>query len=443
MGTILLVVAIAACESPARAMTSLRWGVVPSSCVPDRAAANRAAGVKLVVLEALWDHYQPTPSGVDDDYVRELNVRLSTCLGAGLRVILSPGVQYPPAWVRQLPGAAFRDQHGSAPASGAVNVVFSAPVRQAVHEYLRRLTVDLPLAQVEAVRLGTTDAGELGYPGPTDGPGDGAHDWWAFDDAAQTGVGLPADQAPTPLPGWVPGETTWRGRTVTTDDAAGWFQWYQRALVGAVVGQAEVLRAAGYGRDLHIPVAGRGVLPIDLQRATAARLDGSADPDGSLERGLYYPDQFALLADASVARKDEGSAFVLDLTSVDDATAVRARNLTPPQDTCRIEDPEASLHLTTPVHSWANLRWSRAIAARTGLSVIGENPGPPSAATGGTADSDSEAEQLVHAPRYAVECRLAAFLFAFEDDLHTGRSAVTLEDYARVISDEPPPTELR
>ena len=53
-----------------------------------------------------------------------------------------------------------------------------------------------------------------------------------------------------------------------------------------------------------MPLAGRGVLPADLAEATAAALDGTADRDGSLERGLFYPDQ--LRAVAAATRDDPG-----------------------------------------------------------------------------------------------------------------------------------------
>jgi hypothetical protein len=57
--------------------------------------------------------------------------------------------------------------------------------------------------------------------------------------------------------------------------------------------QIDRLRALGFTGRVHLPVAGRGVLPADRAAAVAALLDGRNDPDGALERGLDYPAIFA------------------------------------------------------------------------------------------------------------------------------------------------------
>jgi hypothetical protein len=171
---------------------------------------------------------------------------------------------------------------------------------------------------------------------------------------------------------------------------------------------------------VHLPVAGRGVLPADLAAAVAARLDGTADRDDSLARGLDYVDQFPVLA-AVVP------GLVVDLTSVDDAGSVAARAVG--QDRCRPGDAAAVTDPRTPVAQWSRLRFARAQVARAGLPAIRENPGPPGPGTGGVPGSDSEAEQLRRAPDLARSCALALLLFAFEDDLYTGGSGVTMQDY--------------
>jgi hypothetical protein len=50
--------------------------------------------------------------------------------------------------------------------------------------------------------------------------------------------------------------------------------------------------------------------------------------------------------------------------------------------------------------------------------------------TGGVPNSDPETAQLSRSPGYARSCALASLLFAFEDDLYTGRSGITAADYA-------------
>ncbi|MEJ2868910.1 hypothetical protein WCD74_14150 [Actinomycetospora sp. OC33-EN08] len=411
----------------AQAAAGPAWGVVASSCTAASVAANRAVGLTVVEVEAYWDRYMPARAGaVDAGYVADLRARVTRCLDAGLRVVLGPGMQYPPAWVRALPGAALVDQRGRTAATGALDTVFSAAVRSAQADYLKRLLTDLPAARIEAVRLGTSTEGEIGYPGPN-----AAHDgflqsWWAFSPAAQQGTGLAAGAVRTPMPGWVPGQRTWQGRPVTAAAARAWFGWYSRSLTSAIKGQYDALRAARFTGQVHLPAPGRGVLPADLTAAANALLNGTGDRDGSLGRGLDYVDQFPVLA-RSVPR------LVVDLSGVDDASAVLARRQSPAQDACRSTDPAASVAAGTPVHLWSNLRFARAQATRAGLPAVGENPGPPAAQTGGTPDSDTLAEQVRRAPGYARSCGLSALLVAFEWALDDPRWGVTRDDYRRAV----------
>lgn len=398
------------------------WGVLASSCDASRNATNRDTGVTTVVVEAYWDRFLPQKAGtVDTSYVSALQAKVTACLNAGLRVVLGSGTQYPPAWVKALSGAAYKDQRGKAPTNGAVDVVFSQNVRAAEADYLKRLVAAVPAAKLDGIRVGTSNAGEIGYPGPNDA-GDGfLQSWWAFGDAAQKGTGLASGMSKSPMPGWVPGARTWNGSAVSADAARNWYLWYSRALLYSLKFQVDTLRGAGYSGAVHVPAPGKGVLPKDLTAAVNARLDGTGDRDSSLGRGLNYVDQFPVLAG------NVSGPVVVDLTSVDDATMVAAR------DTCTGSDASASTVDSTPTENWSNLRVARAQAARAGLAAVGENPGPPASQTGGTASSDSELDQVRRSPGYARGCALAAFYLAFEDDLYTGRSGVTAADYAAAI----------
>ena len=198
-----------------------------------------------------------------------------------------------------------------------------------------------------------------------------------------------------------------------------------------VLWQIGLLRDRGYHGPVHMPLAGRGVLPADLAAATAAALDGTADYDGSLERGLFYPDQLRTIAAAT------GTGNVLaDVTGVGDATAVVARKLDPPQDSCQATDASLPLQEAAFVDTWSATRWTVANARAAGLRVVGENPGPPATpGNGGDESSDGLAGQLLHAPDYARECGLEVLMWAFEDDLFSPNSEVTLDDLARRIVD--------
>lgn len=427
----LVAVTMVACAAPQSQAgpPAMAFGVLAASCEPVRVTALRHAGVTIVELPLAWDRYQPARDRVDAGYVAEIRSRITSCRDAGLGVVLAPGLQYPPSWVRALPSGTLRGSSGASPKGGGADLIFSAAVRDAAGDYLARLATDVGFNGVIAVRVGTTNTGELGYPGPD--AGGNAREYWAFGAAAQHGVGLVKGMARSPLPGWVPGSARWDGRRVTAQQADAWWSWYTRSAVDAVLWQIERLRALGFAGRVHVPVAGRGVLPADRSRAMAGLLDGRADPDGALERGLDYPAQFAVLA--------RSPNVDVDFTGLDDDTAVSARAASPAQDRCSPGD-ENDLLRRTDVASWSTQRFTTAVARRAGLGLVGENPGPPGApSTGGSRWSDSLAAQLDFAPDYAAECGIGTFLFAFEDDLFneskSGSSGVSLNDYAvRIVA---------
>lgn len=429
MTLVLVLVTVATTSSAANVSSApMTFGVLSASCDANRAAALKGAGVALVELPLAWDRYQPSAGRVDQGYVEHVRSQMATCRGAGLEIVLSPGLQYPPAWVRTLPGGTLKGSSGAVPVEGSVDLIFSAAVRAATRDYLRRLAADLGFDGVAAVRVGTTSTGELGYPGPTAG-GDEPQ-YWAFSAAPQEGSGLAAGMAVSPLPQWRPGDADWNGRRVTARDADDWLTWYARSAVQAVIWQIEEFRALGFSRRIHVPVAGRGTLPADRAAAVAGLLDGRANPDGALERGLDYPAQFGMLA---------GMAGVdIDFTGLDDDTAVRARAAEPPQDRCQTSDVDDLLE-RSDTDDWPSQRFTSAVARRAGLGLVGENPGRPDAPnTGGSKWSDPLPMQLRMAPDYALGCGMSVFMFAFEDDLFeppANPPGVNLDDYKAAIDE--------
>ena len=406
------------------------FGVLGSSCAPDRVAALRGAGVTTAMTEMQWAQAEPAPGVVDGRYLASVRARIDACAAGGLRVVLGLGLQNPPTWVLELPGATFRDQEGRTSSQGEADLVFSAAAREAATDYLRDVAGRVGFEDVAAVRL----AGELGYPSPE--PGTAGTAFWAFGPAAQGGPGRAAGVDPSPMPGWLPGSPTWQDVRVTTDDVDRWYDWYTGSLADSIVWLADALRGVGYTGDFHVPLAGRGVLPADRQEAVDGLLDGRADPDGALGKGDDYPAQFGVFADldAKARAQSPPSRLLIDFTSLDDDSAVRARAMNPPQDTCRPDDTTASL-TAAGLDRGATQRWTVALAHEAGLGVVAENPGPPdSDNTGGTAQSDGVADQMVQAGRYARDCRLEAWYLAFEDQLFEPGSGVDVAAYGRVIA---------
>jgi hypothetical protein len=444
---------LCACAPPADAPAPLAFGVLDAACTSDRIAAERAAGVTMVELPLAWDRYQPERGEVDTAYVAELHRKIDTCKAAGMRITLGLGLQYPPAWVRALPNAVMRGSAGHTPAHGGLDLVFNAAVRDAANGYIARLATDLSLASavsgVTAVRVGVSGTGELAYPGPDaahapvvtpaepgsagedpDVVGRSAHEWWAFGPAPQTGSGLAIGASVSPLPGWVPGQREWQGAAVTPEQADAWLRWYTTSLIDTVAWQIGRLRELGFTGDVHVPVAGRGILPLDRAAAVDGLLDGRADPDGALERGLDYPSQFPILAGLP--------GVVVDFTGLDDVTAVNAR--AQGYDRCEPDDsgvgPDGvDLLDRDDTADWPGQRFTSALARRLGLRLVGENPGSPDAPhTGGDPASDSSAQQMRRAPDYARECGMTEFYWAFENDLFTPGSGVDLAAYAARIA---------
>jgi hypothetical protein len=424
--------AIAGCSQPVAgqpepAEEPMAFGVLNSSCEPGRLAQLREAGVTVVEVALAWDRYQPREGSTDRSYADGSRSRIEACRDAGMDVVLSPGLQYAPSWVRSLPGGTFTGSAGGRP--DGVDLVFSAAVRDAAADYLNRLAADIELEGVTAIRVGTTTTGELGYPGP-DAAGH-AGEYWAFGAAPQDGDGLADGMTTSPLPGWRPGEATWNGEPVTTEQVDAWFTWYTRSAVDALAWQIDTLRDLGFTGRVHLPVAGRGARRADRADAVANRLDGPSNPDGALERGLNYPAQFAVLA-----ARDDASSTDIDFTGLDDVSAVRARDTAAclPGDTDGLTD-------RTDLADWSGQRFTSAAARAVRLGLVGENPGDPGAPfTGGADDSDPVADQLRLAPDYAAGCGMTTFLFAFEDDLFDGSSGVDVDDYAdRIAAAAPQP----
>jgi hypothetical protein len=382
------------------------------------------------MTEMQWAQAEPAPGVVDEDYLASIRDRVRACAQGGMRVVLGLGLQNPPSWVLRLPGATYLDQEGRTSSQGEADLVFSAEARDAAVAYLRDVAGRGGFERVATVRL----AGELGYPSPE--PGSSGTTFWAFGPAAQGGPGRAVGVEPSPMPGWLPGSPTWQDAPVGADAVGRWYDWYAGSLADSIVWLADAMRGVGFTGDFHVPVAGRGVLPADRQEAVDGLLDGRADPDGALGKGGDYPAQFGVFADldAKLRGQSPPSRLLIDFTSLDDDSAVRARAADPPQDTCRPDDTTASL-TAAGLDRGASQRWTVTLAHEAGLGVVAENPGPPDFDnTGGTAQSDSVADQMVQAGRYARDCRLEAWYLAFEDQLFEPGSGIDVAAYGRVIA---------
>jgi hypothetical protein len=254
---------------------------------PDRAAQFAAAGVRHVVLSISWDRWEPAPDKIDPGYVRQLSEETAAYRRAGLQVVLDPGIQYPPEWLRQLPDARYQNQYGDlyidrASGKNIANTVFNAAVRARYAAHLAALFRELG-TDWAAVRLGGGWYGELNYPDATFAKN--PNGYWAFDPIAQGAQpGLPAGMQPCPVPGWKPG-------TPSPDHTSAhrFLDWYLASLQNYHDWQITTVRRH-YAGALQMMYPSWGIRPGQLEAAVATDLAGTtpAEKNGEISRGFDF-----------------------------------------------------------------------------------------------------------------------------------------------------------
>lgn len=211
--------------------------------------AWKAAGGTHVEVIAFWDQLQfAADAPLDSNGLAAVQRQLDDAAAAGLQVVFTVALQYPPAFV-QATVPKFRDQHGQEWTAGQAsgdNVrdwVFTQVGRQYVSDYTAKVIRGLNLGAVETMRLGGGIRGELQFP-PT---GSYPYRFWGYSAAAQTGAGLAHGLDATPRPGHVP----FGSGSPTADDAA-WSAWYLESLKRFMLWQIQQYRSAGWQGNIHV-----------------------------------------------------------------------------------------------------------------------------------------------------------------------------------------------
>jgi hypothetical protein len=164
------------------------------------------SGINAVTLSVTWDEAEPTKGALSASYMAQIQARITAARAAGLKVILDPGLHFPPAWVFALPGGTrFVNQYGDiftgpgASGNDVANAITNGNVRAAEGTYLSLLGAQIRAGSIIAVREGGGPLGELRYPkGDYDGH---TNSYWAYDASTQATL-------PSSVQGWTPGTGT-------------------------------------------------------------------------------------------------------------------------------------------------------------------------------------------------------------------------------------------
>lgn len=367
-------------------------------------AQDHAAGIRLVTLNVDWARWQPTSPATDPRYRRHQAEVAAQYRAHGFAVAVDVGLQDPPAWVLALPGGQLVDQRGRR--AGIPDIEFNQQVRDKAFEYIH--SVVAAMGPVQYYRVGLGSDGEMLYPDPP------AHQrgqaWWAFGPQAQGATGgRPPGVGATPMPGWLPGRSTWRSQPVTTAQVRAWYGWYVGALANGLRWEIDAYRLAGFGRMLQLVMPGDGAGPSAYRAAIARHLAlGRSDPYHTMSTGALY---WRLLDQLPL------SGTEVDISSVGDASGL------PGRVDCQAADHGVPLARADPaVSGWSDTRWLTYLAGRHRLPAMGENPGstPPA--------------DLARIMGLVQTCHLTALQWAWDAQLHRrSRSLVSIGQLAAAI----------
>lgn len=252
--------------------------------VPEDVDAYVRAGVDQVTLELGWDAYEPRPGVLNTEYLDRRIAEARTYQAAGIDVVLDLGLQYPPAWVWDLPGSTrFVNQFGATWHGGIgtdpVNAVWNLEARAAQEravEHLAHYTADIDFT---GVRIGGLLSGELRLP-PSEFDGRRGS-LWGFDASARS---------TSPLPDYVPGQGT-------PAQAATWADWYVASLTDYQSWLTRTVHTAFPDAVLHVLLPGWGLRPGEAEAAVADRLSAEsvAATGDNLSSGIDWARQVEAL----------------------------------------------------------------------------------------------------------------------------------------------------
>ncbi|MEU6468277.1 beta-galactosidase [Streptomyces massasporeus] len=372
---------------------------------------ERSKGVEVAHLQIFWDRYEPREGHFSSRYRDGVRRSLERFQRAGSLVEVSLGLHHAPGWLFDAyPEAAYVDQDGNR-LTDAPNMVFSQTVREKAQRYVAQVNRDLGLDNFWAIRVGVSGTGEFGYPS-----GGGNNSYWAFDANAQSPspAGRPPGTPANPYPGWKPGQRDYRGAKFTEAQVRAWYDWYLRALSGAVNWQIEYYRSLRYQGFLKVLLAGSGYYPRDYLRAVERRLDESAG-NRLVALGVGF---FRTVGQIRARHNVQ----IVPTSLVDGTGEPRNNGCSPDDREVDVLSPPERVH-----DQWSSMRWVSRIARQHGFALLnGESAG--------TQISPYHPGVMSTAARQMETCGLRGLMWAFDSNLYDGTPGSSLADYSAVIS---------
>lgn len=366
---------------------------------PSFMSTDQQAGVSLATLNLDWAEWEPNEGVFNQGYVNAVVGAANAYRAAGWQVAVDVGLQQPPAWAFALPQGQLTDQFGYN--ASTADFEFSEAVRDAATAYINDVVQSMGM--VVDYRVGLSENGEAYYPDTFD------NGWWAFTpDAQGTAAGLPSGVGVTPMPGWIPGTTSWQGSPVSESQVTNWYAWYFGALVNATTWEIDTYRSAGYDGQLELVMPGMGSLPAFYnERLQDDLAPGSEDSFSTLNTGAVW---WLLLQDLG--------ASTLANTAID-VSSVYDNSGTPQGNDCQASDASVNID-SSQIWSWSDTRYLAYLANQYSLLIMGETPG------------DTTASQLPGLASLVVSCHLTAIQWAWDYTLN-GSGGVTPAAFAAAI----------
>ncbi len=354
------------------APTQRLFGVLQPSM--QHAATDQSAGIQLYTLEIGWDQYEPQDAVWNMQYIRQQQAKYAQFRSAGFKVVLDLGMQYPPAWAKEI--RPWKDQYGNV-GRAQVNAIWSPIVRQKIEVYIQHVFQDLG-TDFWGVRLGSGGSVETLYP---ETPAGFRYSYWAFDDDAMRS---------NPVPLWHPGQPSPHGEALT------FYTWYLQRLISTVNWQQNVVRRSYSGYLIQL-LPGQGVRPAQWNMLIAANLIPTASPVYAAERGAVW--------DRLIDGITDPSHVIISCSSIGDDSATASSTNDAAGD---------------PLY-WSSAHWVAYNADRYKFPKIAENEG------------HNDAARLHIVFQQMMSYGYTSLLWAFQADLYSGQYA-TIDQYVELIA---------